>query len=442
MTYPDNHVASKRLYDRACACLPGGNTRTTVFMRPFPIYAVRGAGCRVWDEDNNEYIDCINNFTAMIHGYGNKPIADAVVDQIGSGTAFGLPTRSEIDLAELLCDRLPAVEQLRFTNSGTEAVMMALKAARAFTGRPAIAKMEGAYHGTYDYAEVSLDAEPSNWGEPTPTSVAYAKGTPQGVLDDVIVLPFNDVAAARRIITENAVRLAAVLIDPLPNRVGLMPASREYVKQLELSVREAGALLIFDEVISFRVSYSGAQGLWGAQPDLTALGKIIGGGFPVGAVGGRKDVMAVFDPTSGKPPLPHGGTFSANPISMRAGLACMQQLLPAQFARLDRIGSTVRDGFNGLFRRKGVNARAVGMGSLLKVHFTSKATTDYRSVFQSPLEVRQLATFNRGLLDRGVLAASYGLMALSTPMTDHDLAGILRAAEAAVDDVLRANPQP
>jgi glutamate-1-semialdehyde 2,1-aminomutase len=133
-------------------------------MRPLPIYAVRGAGCRVWDADNNEYIDCINNFTAMIHGYGNKPIAEAVVDQISCGTAFGLPTRSEIDLAELLCDRLPAVEQLRFTNSGTEAVMMALKADRAFTGRPAIAKMEGAYHGTYDYAEVSLDAEPSNWG--------------------------------------------------------------------------------------------------------------------------------------------------------------------------------------------------------------------------------------------------------------------------------------
>ncbi len=436
MKYPDDHIASKRLYERAVGCLPGGNTRTTVFMRPFPIYAARADGCRVWDEDGNEYIDCINNFTSMIHGYGNKAITEAVVEQLGRGTAFGLPTRSEIDLAELLQERLPAVEQLRFTNSGTEAVMMALKAARAFTGRPAIAKIEGAYHGSYDYAEVSLDAEPSNWGEIAPISVPFAKGTPRGVLDDVIVLPFNCIAAARRIIAANADRLAAVLIDPLPNRVGLMPASREYVKELEALVKEVGALLIFDEVISFRLSYHGAQGLWRARPDLTTLGKIIGGGFPVGAVGGRKDVMGVFDPTSGKPALPHGGTFSANPISMRAGVACMQQLRQTQFERLDLLGETVRDGFNELFKRKAIRARAVGMGSLLKVHFTSREPTDYRSVYQSAAEARQLATFNRGLLNRGVLAASYGLMALSTPMTDGDAEAIIRAAAGALEDVL------
>ncbi len=159
----------------------------------------------------------------------------------------------------------------------------------------------------------------------------------------------------------------------------------------------------------------------------------------MGAVGGRKDVMAVFDPTSGKPAVPHGGTFSANPMSMRAGLACLPHLQPEQFEWLDHLGNVVRDGFNEMFNRKGVGARAVGMGSLLTVHFTSKAPTDYRSVFQSPSEARQLATFNRGLLNRGILAASHGLMALSTPMTDQDVAAIVRAAEGAVDDVLKAD---
>jgi len=250
MIFPDDHGESRRVYERALRSLPGGNTRATVFMRPFPIYAARGEGCRVCDVDDNEYIDCINNFTSLIHGYGNKQIAAVVSEQMLLGTAFGLPTRSELELAELLCTRLPAVERVRFTNSGTEAVMMALKAARAYTGRPAIAKIEGAYHGSYDYAEVSLDAEPANWGASyAPNPVATSTGTPPRVLEDVVILPFNDAAAARNIVSANASRLAAILIDPLPYRAGLIPASREYVLELTKLAHDVGALLIFDEVI-------------------------------------------------------------------------------------------------------------------------------------------------------------------------------------------------
>ena len=187
--YPDSKSHSQKLYDRALSSLPGGNTRTTVFMKPYPIYAARGEGCRVWDIDGNEYIDCINNFTALIHGHAHPVLIEAATRQLALGSAFGLPTESEVDLAELLASRLPSVEQVRFTNSGTEAVMMALKAARAFTGRPKIAKCEGAYHGSYDYAEVSLDPAPEAWGRNAPVSVAYAKGTPDNVLADVVTIP-------------------------------------------------------------------------------------------------------------------------------------------------------------------------------------------------------------------------------------------------------------
>ena len=433
--YPDPKSASHTLYDRALASLPGGNSRTTVFMKPYPIYAAHGAGCRVWDVDGNQYIDCINNFTSLIHGHAHPLLIEAATRQLSMGSAFGLPTESEIDLAELLVSRLPSVDQVRFANSGTEAVMMALKAARAFTGRSKIAKCEGAYHGSYDYAEVSLDPVPEAWGRNAPVSVAYAKGTPDNVLEDVVTIPFNDVEAAVSLIREHGRELAGVMVDPMPNRAGLAPADKAYLNALRQITREVGALLIFDEVITFRLGYRGAQGLWAIDPDLTALGKIIGGGFPVGAIAGRKEFMAVFDPRHGKPALPHGGTFSANPITMRAGLAAMELLDEAAFARLDVIGERVRTGIDQAFRRAGVPGGAVGLGSLLKIHFADRLIRDYRSAYPTEQEVRRQAIFNLGLLNRGVLAAEYGLMALSTPMTDADIDMIIAAASEALAEV-------
>ena len=433
--YPDPKSVSHAIYNRALASLPGGNTRTTVFMKPYPIYAARGEGCRIWDVDGNEFIDCINNFTSLIHGHAHPSLIEAATRQLSVGSAFGLPTESEIDLAELLVSRLPSVQQVRFANSGTEAVMMALKAARAFTGRPKIAKCEGAYHGSYDYAEVSLDPSPDAWGRNAPVSVAYAKGTPDNVLADVVTIPFNDTEAAVSLVREHGSELACVMVDPMPNRAGLAPADKAYLNALREITREVGALLVFDEVITFRLGHSGAQGLWGIDPDLTTLGKIVGGGFPVGAIAGRKEVMSVFDPRSGKPALPHGGTFSANPVTMRAGLAAMQLLDEAAFTRLNVIGEAVREGVNEAFRRKGVPGGTVGLGSLLKIHFADRKIRDYRSAYMTEQETKRQAVFNLGLLNRGVLAASYGLMALSTPMTDADVDTIVAAASDALAEV-------
>src|ERR1700733_13142831 len=368
MHYPDSSSQSFALNQRARQSLPGGNTRTTVYMKPYPIYAARGLGCRVWDVDGTERIDCINNFTAAIHGYAHPALLRAAEEQLGLGTAFGLPTSSELEWAELLTARVTSVERCRFVNSGTEAVMSAIKAARAYTGRPKIAKCEGAYHGTYDYAEVSLDPTPDTWGRNAPVSVAFARGTPDNVLADVVTIPFNDVEAAVSLIREHGRELACVLVDPMPNRAGLAPADRAYLQGLRQITREVGALLIFDEVITFRLGYRGAQGLWGIDPDLTTLGKIIGGGFPVGAVAGKAEVMAVFDPTSGKPALPHGGTFSANPVTMRAGLAAMALLDPKAFECLEANGEVVREGMRRALQDAGIAGRVTGAGSLLRLH--------------------------------------------------------------------------
>ena len=313
--------------------------------------------------------------------------------------------------------------------------MMALKAARAFTGRPKIAKCEGAYHGSYDYAEVSLDPTPELWGRNAPVSVAFAKGTPNNVLADVVTIPFNDTKAAVSLIQEHGAELACVLVDPMPNRAGLAPADPSYLEGLREITREVGALLIFDEVITFRLGYRGAQGLWGVDPDLTALGKIIGGGFPVGAIAGRREYMAVFDPRSGKPALPHGGTFSANPVTMRAGLAAMELLDESAFARLDIVGKALRSGIDEAFRRSGVPGGTVGLGSLLKIHFSDRPIRDYRSAYKTDQEAQTQAIFNRGLLNRGILAAGYGLMALSTPMTDADIDKIVAAASETLAEV-------
>lgn len=435
MSYPTDAIGSGNLYKRACRVLPGGNTRSSIYMRPFPLYAVRGKGSKVWDADGKERVDCNNNFTSLIHGHANQDILKAVEHQLQLGTCFGLPTESEIDLAEILVERLPTAEQIRFTNSGTEAVMMAMKAARAYTGHPKIAKVEGSYHGTYDFAEVSLDSSPENWGDKYPHSVAYSKATPGGVLNDVVVLPFNDIETSNQILEQNAGQIAAVIVDPLPSHVSLIPARKDFIESLTKKAHEIGSLLIFDEVISFRLGFNGAQGLWDAKPDLTTLGKIIGGGFPVGAIGGSKDIMSVFDPSKGNPAVPHAGTFSANPVTMTAGIKSMKLLDREAILHLNEMGQKVRDSLNQIFKDFDVPGYATGVGSLLNVHFGKRAISDYRTAYQTPQEKEMLKIFHLGLLDNGVFAASSGFLAMSTAMTDADIDTIIAAATKATEAI-------
>jgi glutamate-1-semialdehyde 2,1-aminomutase len=411
--------------------LPGGNTRTTVYMAPHPPYAASGEGCWITDVDGDRRLDCLNNYTALIHGHAHPAVVEAATRRLAAGASFPLPTPEEIDLAALLVERLPSAERVRFTNSGSEAVMVAVKAARAFTGRPKIAKFEGAYHGSYDYAEVSLGSTPENWGSlEAPASIAYSRGTPPAVLDDVVVLPFNRTEHAVRRIEREARHLAAVLLDPVPNRVGLVPARREFLAAMREVTRAHGIVLIFDEVITFRVGYHGAQGLFGVTPDLTTLGKIIGGGFPVGAVAGRADVMAVFDPTGGSPAAPHGGTFNANPVTMAAGLAAMRLLDRQAFARLDDLGARLRASLDDCFKRVAIPGRVTGLGSLFRVHGSDREFVDYRTTRAEPEEAERLRTIARDLLDHGVLISPTGLGCLSTPMGEPELEALVETFAA------------
>jgi len=431
--YADPDSKASRLSRQARTVMPGGNSRTTVYMSPYPPYAAEGQGAWVVDVDGDRRLDLVNNYTALIHGHAHPAVTAAATARLGRGSSFALPTPEEVELASLLVDRLPGVQQVRFTNSGSEAVMMAIKAARGFTGRHKIAKFEGAYHGSYDYAEVSLSSTPETWGSSAePVSVAYSRGTPPAVLEDVIVLPFNRAEAAARRIAEHAATLAAVIVDPVPNRVGLMPADHHFLEALRHVTTAHGVLLIFDEVISFRVGYHGAQGYFGIHPDLTTLGKIIGGGFPVGAVGGRADVMAVFDPTAGPPAVPHGGTFNANPVTMAAGLAAMRLLDRAAFERLAEFGAKLRDGVAACFKDAGIAGSVTGVGSLFKLHPSDRVLTDYRSSRADKDEAARLDRIVRFLLDHGVLLSPTGLGCLSTAMSDPELEGFLEVFAAAL----------
>ncbi len=424
---------SAELFERAQRPIPGGASRSTVLTSPHPVYIAEGRGAWITDVDGNRYLDANNNFTSIIIGHADTTIDAAVRSQLDRGTAYSLATSVEIELAELLCDRLASVDQIRFCNSGTEAVMGAIKAARAFTGRPLIVKVEGSYHGTYDHAEASLDPDPGEWGTASaPATVPYASGTPQSVTEEVAVIPFNDAAAARAVITAAGDRCAGILLDPMPSRVGMPAIEREFIDAVQESARSVGALLILDEVISFRLGSGGAQALFGIEPDLTALAKIIGGGFPVGAVAGRADVMSVFASHGGtRAAVPSGGTFTANPVTMTAGLACMQQLDAAAFAHLDALGDRCRRGLRDAFASSALRWQVTGSGSLFRIHPNQRSIRSYRDARHSSDEAATMADLQRGLLRRQVYLSTYGMGCWNMATTYDDIDLFVAATIAA-----------
>ncbi len=428
---------SQALFEKAQNYLPGGNSRYTVYYKPHPVYFREGRGSRVYDVDGNEYLDFINNYTSLIHGHAQPEIEAAVIEAVRRGTAFAGPTESEVSLAKLLCERLPAVEQVRFTNSGSEAVMNAMKAARAYTGKPAIAKFEGCYHGSYDYAEVSQAPSARNWGDlASPASVAYPKGTPQGVLDDVVVLPFNYPDETVAILRRHQDRLAGVILDSMPARLGMPTPTPEFLQALQAECKALGILFILDDVINLRLAYQGSTGLYQLDPDLTTMAKIIGGGFPIGAVGGKREVMAVFDPTIGpKPALPHGGTYNANPISMLAGLKAMELMTPAAFERLNGLGENLRQGLRQIIQRLGLDWQVSGAGSLFQLLPMTTEVVDYRSSLPTAEQYAKITQLHHGMLERGIFLSTNSFGCVSTAMTETDLATMLEKAEEVLKEV-------
>ena len=392
------------MFERASASLPGGSTRTTIYSAPYPPYMTRGEGVRTRDVDGNEYRDFLGNYTSLILGHAHPDVVAAVEAQVRRGSAFAAPTETEIELAEEIRARVPSIERIRFTNSGTEATMFALRAARAFTRRPLVAKFELAYHGTHDIA------------------VAGTPGIPQVTSDLVLELPWDDPAGVERVLAGREHELAAIIIEPVQGAGGVRVATPAFLGFLRELTTQIGATLIFDEVIAFRIGPNGAQGrLGGIRPDLTTLGKIIGGGYPSGAFGGRLDVMAQFDARrSGA--LVHGGTFNGNPVSAAAGLATLRYLTAARYNELERLGDRLRTTLTGGIERDGLDARVGGIASIFQVFPGSSLVP--------PDGLSPQAALFIGLLLDGFHLAPRGMGALSTPMTDADIDDLAAAVLA------------
>jgi glutamate-1-semialdehyde 2,1-aminomutase len=366
-----------------------------LFVEPHPPYAQRGEGWRLVDVDGHELIDLHGDYSALVHGHAYAPVVEAAAEALAEGSAFGLPTASEVELADELAGRVPWAERWRFTGSGTEAVMAAVRAARACTGREEVVRFAGCYHGAWDAL-----------------SQPGARGVPEGVRSGVLTLPLGDGDAFVAALEEHDGRVACVLLDLMPNRAGLRPADRSFVELVREQTRERGIVLILDEVITFRMARAGMQSLYGIEGDIVTLGKLIGGGLPVGALGGRADLMDVFDPR-GPESVALAGTFSANPVSMRAGLKALEELDTSEIQRIGALGETLRSGL------REHRYEVAGAGSLCKLH------------------APELPDLWRRLYREGVLVGMDGLMCVSTAM-DHSvveraLAAFARAWGASED---------
>ncbi len=383
-------VDSEALAARARAVIPSGTSRSTLFVPPAVPMARSGQGAWLTDESGARILDCNNNYSSLVHGHRFEPIQRAVTEALDEGASFGLPTRREVVLAEHLRDRT-GYEQWRFCNSGTEAVMQAIRCARAVTGRDVIVRFQGSYHGTSD-----------------PVTDFDKPGITNAEREAVIVLPQGDRSSLRELFDTSGTKIAAVLIDLMPNRAGLQPADPEFVNAVRQLTARNGSLMIVDEVITFRLALRGLSPTYGITPDLATFGKLIGGGLPVGALAGRTDIMAAFDSKSG-PQIAWGGTFNANPLTMAAGLAAVEAYDQSAIDQLNNQGDQVRH------RIGAAGVQVNGRGSLMRI-----------------MENVDISDLWWGLYRRGVLAGTNALLALSTPMADEDLDF---AADAIIDAV-------
>ncbi|KUO06151.1 aspartate aminotransferase family protein [Streptomyces caeruleatus] len=402
----DQHVRRGR---RGFPLLPGGYGRDAYHTGAAPVYAVRGEGHRLWDDRGRELIDANNNFTTLVHGNAHPQIVEAATRAMDSGACWGIPNLGEWELADLLLQRLPGLDQVRFTNSGTEAVMSAVRVAREVTGRTGVIMTRGGYHGSSDVA-LCAGGEQS------------ARGVPESTVREVSLVPLNDIDSLRQVIEEKPHHHAAIVLDLLPNRAGLISVTADFLRAARELADQHGILLVIDEVISLRIGAGGLSGEYGIVPDLLTAGKLIGGGFPVGALAGREEFMRVLDPRS-KGSIPHSGTFSGNPVSMAAGTEALRLLSPDTVARLNRLGDQARRVVAARVEPLGWEVR--GAGSLLRVFPAGVTGVDRETQHR----------LWWAAYDRGLLLSSANLAALSTPMTTEvvgDLADRLADAVAAV----------
>lgn len=420
---------SAELYARASRVMPGGDTRTGTFHAPYPLFIKKGAGARVWDADGNEYLDFLNNFTSLIHGHAHPAVQDAIVRQSAESTVHGSANELQVQLAEILIERVPSVERLRFCNSGTEATLFALRAAKAFTGRSKIMKMEGGYHGSHDQVAVAMVP---------PYEVRAVAGLSPGALSEVVLGRMNDLAHTESVIERHRDDLAAVIVEPVMGAAGGIRAEPEFLAGLRAITSRLGIVLIFDEIITFRLGYGGAQEGYGIRPDLTTFGKIVGGGLPIGAFGGRAEIMATYDPTR-RGAIIHSGTYNGNAVTMAAGIATLERFDRAAVERLNRTGDELRERLNGVLRQLELDAQVCGMGSVMQLHGTrSEIRTAADAARADP---KTVSLMHLAMLGQGIFSASRQMYVLSTVMTPTDLDRFVEAFETSAAMLVSAGSE-
>jgi len=419
-SYLSKTKKSKRLYERAKKVLPAGVSYFIRFMEPYPFYTTRARGSKLIDVDGNEYIDFWMGHHALIFGHNPPRVTREVKQQLEKGTHYGTCHESEITLAEQVVKMVPNAEMVRFTNSGTEANMYATRLTRTYTGRDKIAKFEGGWHGGYDALHKAVRP---------PFDVPESGGLTQSTLKDTVELPFNNLEGVRKKIKKE--RLAGVVIEPVLGATGCIPAEKDFLKELRELCSSNGALLIFDEVITgFRLAPGGAQQFFGVNADIVVLGKILGGGFPIGAVAGPREIMEHMDALRyERPKLSfHGGTFCANPVTMTAGLTTLKLLDDGKLlGQLNRRGANLRRQLQDIFERKGEDVQVTGVSSLWHTHFTKEKVSDANVAARADKE--KLVKYHMHLIENGVFFLPTKTGSLSTAHTKNDIEKLLAETE-------------
>jgi len=419
---------SKELYDRAKRVLPAGVSYFLRFMEPYPFYTARAKGSRLYDVDGNEYIDFWMGHFALILGHRPPEVMREVKRQLDKGTHYGTAHELEVALAEQVVKMVPSAQMVRFSNSGTEAMMYSARLARTVTQRNRICKFEGGWHGGYDALHIAVKP---------PFNVPESNGLTKGTLQDTIVLPFNKIEPVRRALKEE--KLAAVFIEPLLGQGGCIPARIDFVKELRELCTEKATLLVFDEVITgFRLAPGGAQQIFGIKPDITVLGKILGGGFPIGAVTASREIMENMNPLLYERPKFsfQGGTFCANPIAMAAGLATLRMLEDGKLiSRLNKEGDYLRRQLKDVFEHKNLDVQVTGLSSLWHTHFTKEKIKDINAVARADKE--KLNQYHMHLIENGVFLLPTKMGALSTAHRREDVEKLIIETES-----FSFNPKP
>ena len=418
---------SQALFDRALKHIPGGvNSPVRAFrgVGGTPVFFREGRGAYLTDVDGNRYVDHVGSWGPLILGHAHAAVLEAVAEAARHGTSFGAPHAAEVELAELVCTQMPAVESLRLTSSGTEATLAAVRLARGFTGRDAVVKFEGCYHGSGDPFLVKAGSGVETLGLPD------SPGVPAALAQLTLTLPFNDQDAVRALFAQSGERIACVIVEPVVGNMGVLVPRPGFLEGIQSLARAHGALFVLDEVMTgFRLAPGGAQELYGLRPDLTCLGKIIGGGLPVGAFGGRREVMESIAPAG---PVYQAGTLSGNPLAVAAGLACLRALAaPGVYARLEATGRALADGLLAEARAAGIPVTLNRVGSMWTLFFTPGPVFDYPTAKTS--NVRRFGSFFHALLDEGVylppsqFEAAFVSLAMGEPEVTHTLEAARKA---------------